>query len=114
MDIANKTRCFRQSKRFDLFSGQWEAKRLENHRKKVENARPRIDVETPKSANFQHVKVHKTVSYINLCGGNIVFSRTFFATLSQNIREMTKKGFPGCVLFNLNLEITNFSVHSFS
>ena len=83
MDIANKTRCFRQSKRFDLFSGQWEAKRLENHRKKVENARPRIDVETPKSANFQHVKVHKTVSYINLCYGNIVlFSRTFFATLS--------------------------------
>merc|ERR1711983_321409 len=57
MDIANKTRFYRSSKRFDLFSGQWEAKRLENHRKKVENAGPRIDVQTPKSANFQHVKV---------------------------------------------------------
>ena len=57
MDIGNKTRCYRQSKRFDLFSGQWEAKRFANHRKKVENAGPRIDVQTPKSANFQHVKV---------------------------------------------------------
>ena len=57
MDIANKTRCYRSSKRFDLFSGQWEAKRLENHRKKVEYAGPRTDVQTPKSANFQHVKV---------------------------------------------------------
>ena len=98
MDIANKTRCFRQSKRFDLFSGQWEAKRLENHRKKVENARPRIDVETPKSANFQHVKVHKAVSYINLCDGmvRLYFHELFFVTLSQNIREMTiANRFPG-------------------
>lgn len=58
MDIANKTRCFRQSKRFDLFSGQWEEKRFLNHRKKVENAAPRIDFQTPKSASFQHMKVH--------------------------------------------------------
>ena len=57
MDIANKTRCYRQSKRFDLFSGQWEEKRFLNHRKKIENATPRIDFQTPKSAAYQHVKV---------------------------------------------------------
>ena len=58
MDIANTTRCYRQSKRFDLFSGQWEAKRMENHRKRVENIAPRIDAHAPKSTALQHVKVN--------------------------------------------------------
>ena len=62
MDIANKTRCYRQSKRFDLFSGQWEEKRFLNHRKKIENATPRIDFQTPKSAAYQHVKVRFLLS----------------------------------------------------
>ncbi len=73
MDIGNKTRCYRQSKRFDLFSGQWEQKRFESHRKKVENAAPRIDFNTPKSINFQHVKVKitceiTTQNSVNLAG----------------------------------------------
>jgi hypothetical protein len=57
MDIATKTRCFRRSKRFDLFAGQWEEKRFQNHRQRVEKASPRIDVQKPKSADYQHVKV---------------------------------------------------------
>ena len=57
MAIGDKTRCYRQSKRHDLLSGQWEAKRMENHRKKIENIAPRIDAQAPKSATFQHVKV---------------------------------------------------------
>ena len=64
MDIANKTRCFRQSKRFDLFSGQWEQRRFLNHRKRVEKAAPRIDFQTPKSASFQHVKVSNSVDFV--------------------------------------------------
>ena len=63
MDIANTTRCYRQSKRFDLFSGQWEAKRFENHRKRVENIAPRIDAHAPKSTALQHVKVNKVISW---------------------------------------------------
>ena len=59
MAIGDKTRCYRQSKRHDLLSGQWEAKRMENHRKKIENIAPRIDAQAPKSATFQHVKVIK-------------------------------------------------------
>ena len=57
MAIGDKTRCYRQSKRHELLSGQWEAKRMENHRKRIENIAPRIDAQTPKSATFQHVKV---------------------------------------------------------
>ena len=47
----------RQSKKFDLLIGKVEEKRLLNHRKKIENAKPRIDFQTPKSAGYQHVKV---------------------------------------------------------
>ena len=57
MAIGDKTRCYRQSKRHELLSGQWEAKRMENHRKRIENIAPRIDAQTPRSATFQHVKV---------------------------------------------------------
>ena len=57
MAIGDKTRCYRQSKRHDLLAGQWEAKRMENHRKRIENIAPRIDAQTPKSATYQHVKV---------------------------------------------------------
>ena len=66
MDIANTTRCYRQSKRFDLFSGQWEAKRFENHRKRVENIAPRIDAHAPKSTALQHVKVCIKCKYVVL------------------------------------------------
>ena len=70
MDIANTTRCYRQSKRFDLFSGQWEAKRFENHRKRVENIAPRIDAHAPKSTALQHVKVCIKCKYVVLLKNN--------------------------------------------
>ena len=57
MDIGTKTRCFRQSKRHDLLTGQWEQKRYKQHRDRITNAEPRIDVKTPISDSFQHVKV---------------------------------------------------------
>ena len=57
MDIGTKTRCFRQSKRHDLLTGQWEQKRYKQHRDRITNAEPRIDVKTPTSDSFQHVKV---------------------------------------------------------
>ena len=57
MDIGTKTRCFRQSKRHDLLTGQWEQKRYKQHRDRITNAEPRIDVKTPVSDSFQHVKV---------------------------------------------------------
>ena len=57
MDIGTKTRCFRQSKRHDLLTGQWEQKRYQQHRDRITNAEPRIDVKTPVSDSFQHVKV---------------------------------------------------------
>ena len=55
--IGHKTRCFRQSKRHDLLTGQWEEKRYKQHRDRITNAEPRIDVKTPISDSFQHVKV---------------------------------------------------------
>ena len=57
MDIGTKTRCFRQSKRHDLLTGQWEQKRYQQHRDRITHAEPRIDVKTPVSDSFQHVKV---------------------------------------------------------
>ena len=57
-DIGTKTRCFRQSKRHDLLTGQWEQKRFKQHRDRITNAEPRIDVKTPISDSFQHVKVY--------------------------------------------------------
>ena len=73
MDIGTKTRCFRQSKRHDLLTGQWEQKRYKQHRDRISNAAAAIDVTTPVSDSFQHVKVlfldhlHRTVHvYIHI------------------------------------------------
>ena len=72
MDIGTKTRCYRQSKRHDLLTGQWEQKRYKQHRDRITNSEPRIDVKTPTSDSFQHVKVcsaHNEITqrYVLLC-----------------------------------------------
>ena len=74
MDIGTKTRCFRQSKRHDLLTGQWEQKRYKQHRDRITNAEPRIDVKTPTSDSFQHVKVCSAHNKIAECNVLIIRS----------------------------------------
>ena len=57
MNIGTRTRCFRPSKRFDLLEGQWEQKRLQDHKNRIGRAEPRIDFSTPASASYQHIRV---------------------------------------------------------
>lgn len=57
MSIANRTRTFRPSRRFDLLEGQWQQKRYENHRAKITQARPMVDDTRPVTATFGHVQV---------------------------------------------------------
>ena len=57
MDINHRTRSSRPSRRSDLFHGQWEQKRFQQHRERVRSAKPRIDVKEPVSTSFQHIQV---------------------------------------------------------
>jgi len=65
MDIRNKTRSFRPSKRFQLFVGQWEQKQLVEHKDRVRKAAPRIDFSTPASASYEHIRVSDKTSINN-------------------------------------------------
>jgi len=65
MDIRNKTRSFRPSKRFQLFVGQWEQKQLVDHKDRVRKAAPRIDFSTPASASYEHIRVSYKTSINN-------------------------------------------------
>jgi len=37
--------------------GQWEQKRLQDHKNRICRAEPRIDFSTPASASYQHIRV---------------------------------------------------------